>query len=83
MVALSAAGLVKPALAFSALVLWISQPWVSLTWVQPDCSSCWRYFSLMAYAGDWVAIKMASAGRMSLFMWAPLRSISNGIARSL
>ncbi len=45
------AGLVNPALAFSALLLWISQPWVSLTWVQPDCSSCLRYLSLMANAG--------------------------------
>src|SRR5690242_11662028 len=70
--AAGACGLPNPALAFSALLLWISQPSNSLTWVQPDCSSCLRYLSLMAWAGDWAMSKMANAGRMILYMRSSL-----------
>lgn len=37
------------ALAFSSLVLVISQPCASVTCVQPDLSSCFRYFALIAW----------------------------------
>jgi hypothetical protein len=37
--------LTKPALAFSAFDLWMSQPCASVTWVQPERSSCRAYFA--------------------------------------
>ncbi|MCY1396274.1 hypothetical protein D9M71_112390 [compost metagenome] len=66
---LSTAGLVNPALAFSALLLWVSQPCNSLTCAQPDCSSCLRPAEECLKGGASIttdAYRIGIAARLSL-----------------